>query len=172
MLGDGAERNIEREQPTILVIAGRPTLAGNLNRARKNYGQYVLTRKEVLFNLPTAKRVKVRQIPIIWTDDNEEGVLYPHEDALVIKATVAGKEFQHILVDIGSSVDILFKSTLNEMGIRDLKLKRTNTSFKGFGGGRLTPIGVVELPITVGSKPFEKTVMLDFVVVKDKVPTR
>ena len=41
---------------------------------------------------------------------------------------------------------------------------------KGFGGGRLTPIGVVELPITVGSKSFEKTVMLDFVVVEKMSP--
>lgn len=29
----------------------------------------------------------------MWTDDGEEGVLYPHEDALVIKASVAGKKF-------------------------------------------------------------------------------
>ena len=30
---DGDERSLEREQPTIRVIAGRPTLAGDLNRA-------------------------------------------------------------------------------------------------------------------------------------------
>ena len=75
----------------------------------------------------------------MWTYDDEEGVIYPHEDALVIKATVAGKGFQRILVYTGSSVDILFKSTLDEMGIVYLKLERTNTSLKGFRGGRLTP---------------------------------
>ena len=75
-----------------------------------------------------------------------------------------------MLVDTGSSVDILFKSALDDMGIADLKLEQTNTSLKGFGGGRLTPMGVVELPVTVGSKPFEKTVMLDFVVVEERSP--
>ena len=129
-----------------------------------------MTSKEVLFNLPTAKRAKVRQVPIMWTDDDKEGVLYPHEDALVIKVTVAGKELWRILEDTGSSIDILFKSALDDMGISDLKLERTNTSLKGFGGGWLTPMGIIELPITVGSKPFERPMMLDFVVVEERSP--
>ena len=170
MPGGGTERNLEREQSVIRVIAGGPTMAGDSNRARKNYERYALTSKEVFFNLPTAKKAKVRQVPIMWTDDDEEGVLYPHEDALIIKAMVAGKEFRRILVDTGSSVDILFKSTRDDMGIADLKLERMNTSLKGFGGGRLTPMGVVELPVIVESKPFEKTVMLDFVVVEERSP--
>ena len=37
--------------------------------------------------MPAAKKVKVRQVPIMWTDDDEESILYPHEDALVIKAS-------------------------------------------------------------------------------------
>ena len=129
-----------------------------------------MTGKEVLLNLPPAKRAKVRQVPIMWTEDDEEGILYPHEDALVIKAKVAGTELQRILVDTGSSIDILFKSAIDDMGISDLKMERTNTSLKGFGGGRLTPMGVIELPITVGTKPFERTMMLDFVVVEERSP--
>ena len=166
--GDRVERSLEREQQNIQVIAEVPTLAGDSNIARKNYGRYVLTSKEVLFNLPLTKRANVRQVLIMWIDDDEEGVLYPHEDALVVKAMVAGKEFWRILVDMGSSVDILFRSALDDTGIADLKLERTNTSLKGFGGGWLTPMGIVELSIIVGTKPFEKTVMLDFVVVEEK----
>ena len=168
--GNGDERNMEREQPTIRVIAGGSTLAGDSNRARKNYERYAMTSKKVLFNLPTAKKVKVRQVPIMWTDDDEEGVLYPHEDALVVKAMVVGKELRRMLVDTGSSVDILFKSALDDMGISDLKLDWTNTSLKGFGGGRLTLMGIIKLPITVGSKPFERTMMLDFVMVEERSP--
>lgn len=67
----------------------------------------------------------------MWTDEDEERVLYPYEDALVIKATVASKKFDRILVDIGSSVEVLFKSTLDEIGIADLRMEHTNTSLKG-----------------------------------------
>lgn len=86
-------RDMKHEQPTITVIAGGPTLAGDFNRARKNYERYALTSKEIFFNLPVVKKVRVKQVPIMWTDDDEDGVLYPHEDALVIKVSVAGKEF-------------------------------------------------------------------------------
>lgn len=48
-------------------------------------------------------------------------------------------------------MDVLFKSTLNEMGIADLRLEHTNTSLKGFGEGKLIPLGMVKLPITIGS---------------------
>ena len=93
----------------------------------------------------------------MWIDEDEEGILYPHEDVLVIKITAANKKFYWILVDMISSVDILFKSTLEEMGIADLRLEHTNNSLKGFGGGKLVLLGVVELPITIGISPIENT---------------
>lgn len=46
---------------------------------------------------------------------------------------MASKGFNMILADSVSSVDILFKSTLDEIRIVDLRLK-------GFRGGRLTPL--------------------------------
>ncbi|XP_024039560.1 uncharacterized protein LOC112098160 [Citrus clementina] len=168
--GEQSGRNLRHEQPTVRVIAGGPTLAGDSNRSRKNYDRYAMTSKEVFFNTPAAKRARVRQVPIMWTDEDEEGILYPHEDALVIKATVASRKFDRILVDTGSSVDVLFKSTVEKMGIADLRLEHTNTSLKGFGGGKLVPLGVVELPITIGSSPTERTMILDFVVVNEEGP--
>ncbi|KAH9802528.1 hypothetical protein KPL71_001423 [Citrus sinensis] len=157
-----SDRNMSHEQPIVRVIAEGPTLAGDSNRLRKNYARYAMTSKEVFFNTP--------EVPIMWTYEDEEGILYPHEDALVIKATTTSKKFDRILVDTGSSVDVLFKSTLEEMGIADLRLEHTNTSLKGFGGRKLVPLGVVELPITIGSSPIEKTMILDFVVVDEEGP--
>ena len=89
--------------------------------------------------MPSTKRTKTRQVPIMRTNDDKEGILYPHKDTLVIKANVASRAFKRIPVDIGSSIDILFKSTLEQMGIIYLRLKCTNTSLKGFGGRRSTP---------------------------------
>lgn len=145
-------------------------LVEDSNRSRMNYARYAMTSKEVFFNTSAAKRVRIRHEPIMWTDGDEEGVLYPHEDELVIKATVTSKKFVRILVDVGSSVDVMFKSTLYEIGITDLRIEHTNTSLKGFSEGRLTPLGVVELSITIGSAPSEKTIILNFVVVDEKSP--
>lgn len=56
------------------------------------------------------------------------------------------------------------------MGITDIILEHTNTSLKRFEGGRLTPKGIVELSVTIGMRPFEKVMILDFVVVEENNP--
>ncbi|XP_052291712.1 uncharacterized protein LOC127900595 [Citrus sinensis] len=168
--GKQSDRNLSHEQPIVRVIVGGLTLAGDSNRSRKNYAKYVMTSKEVFFNTSAAKRARVKQVSIMWTDEDEEGILYPYEGALVIEVTAASKKFDRVLVDTGSSVDVLFRSTLEEMGIADLRLGHTNTSLKGFRGGKLVPLGVVELPITIGNSPTERTMILDFVVANEEGP--
>ena len=69
----------------------------------------------------------------MFTDEDEEAVAHPHEDALVVKVTLAGQELNRALVDGGSSVDILFKQTLKDLQIGDLRLYPIRTSLKGFG---------------------------------------
>ena len=56
------------------------------------------------------------------------------------------------------------------MRIADLRLEHTNTSLKGFGGGKVDPLGVVKLPITIDSSPSQNTMILDFVVVDEESP--
>lgn len=126
-----------------------------------------MTCREVLFNMLAAKKVKTIQVPIMRIENDKEWILYANEDALVIKANIANKEFNQILVDIGSSMDRLFKSMLEEMGTTDLRLEYINTSLKGFGRGTLTPIGIIELLVTIGSRSFEKNMMLDFIIVEE-----
>lgn len=93
-----------------------------------------------------------------------------HEDVVMIKANVTSKEFNRILMASGSSMDIPFKSTLYEMGIVDLRLEHTNTSLKEFGRGKVTPLGVMELLVTIGLRPFEKIVMLDSLMIEENSP--
>lgn len=103
-------------------------------------------------------------------DEGEEQVLYPHEDVLVIKDTVASKKFDWILMDIRSLVDVLFKSTLDEIRITDMRLEHTNTFLKGFSRWRLILLGMVKLPITIGFASFEKTMILNFIIIDKDSP--
>lgn len=73
-------------------------------------------------------------------------MLFLDEIMLVIEATIASKKFDQILVDTGSSIDVLFKSTMEEMRITYLRIEHTNTSLKGFGGGRLSPLAWLSYP--------------------------
>lgn len=56
-------------------------MAEDSNKSRKNYSRYAMTSRDVLYNVLTAKRAKTKQMSIMWTDDDEEAILYPHEDA-------------------------------------------------------------------------------------------
>lgn len=71
----------------------------------------------------------------MWIEDNEKGILYPHEDTLIKKAKVTNREFSRIFMASRSSANTIFKSTLNEMGIEDVRLEHTNTLLNGFRGG-------------------------------------
>ena len=51
-----------------------------------------------------------------------------------------------------------------------MRLEHTNTFLKGFEGGKLVPLGMVELLITISSSPTEKTMILDFMVVDEECP--
>ena len=53
------------------------------------------------------KRMRVNNT-ISFSDKDYEGVQIPHTDALVILARVAKWKIRRIMVDTGSSVDILF----------------------------------------------------------------
>lgn len=85
----------------------------------------------------------------------------------MIKSNVSNRDFNKILVDSRSSVDILFKSTLYDIGIGNLMFEHINTSLKRFGGGRLMILRVVKLLVTKGLRPFEKIMMLEFVIIKE-----
>ena len=56
--------------------------------------------------------------PVIsFSDEDLDHVQLPHDDALVITGLVANREVHRILVDNGSSTDILFFKAFEKMGI-------------------------------------------------------
>ena len=85
---------------------------------------------------------------ITFSDFDMEGCQHPHEDPLVIKAIVANKKIHRVLVDNGSSADIIFSSAFKKMGIGREKLGPVNAYLLGFSGERVLPLG-----LTLGDPP-------------------
>ncbi|GFS33374.1 hypothetical protein Acr_00g0028020 [Actinidia rufa] len=105
------------------------------------------------------------QIPITFGNDDLRGVHLPHDDALVVSAVIANFNVQRILIDNGSSADILFISAFEKMKVGPNKLHPFHTPLVGFGGNTTHPLGWINLPITLGTEPHQTTVWQDFVVV-------
>ena len=63
---------------------------------------------------------------ITFSDSDLEGCQHPYDDPLVIRAIVANKTIHKVLVDNGSSADIIFVSAFDKMGIGREKLESVN----------------------------------------------
>jgi hypothetical protein len=62
-----------------------------------------------------------------------EGVVMPHDDALVVTVTVANHAIHRILVDNRSLADILYWPAFQQMGIEQDKIKPFGSPLIGFG---------------------------------------
>ncbi|KAM6560611.1 hypothetical protein CsatA_029850 [Cannabis sativa] len=68
------------------------------------------------------------------------------------------------MIDNGSSANILFKSSLERMGLGAKDLEPCEHLIYGFTGSGMAPAGLIKLPLTVGTAPKSVTIMALFVV--------
>ncbi|KAF3440821.1 hypothetical protein FNV43_RR19107 [Rhamnella rubrinervis] len=73
-------------------------------------------------------------LDITFTAKDTEGVLYPHDDVLVVTLEVENYVMKRILVDNGSSTDIIFSSTLEAMRISPKVAEPSRATLVGYDG--------------------------------------
>jgi hypothetical protein len=96
----------------------------------------------------TARREK---LAITFSDEDYEGVYLPHSNALVVTMVIGNHKIHRVLVDNGSSADILYKSAFDLMKISKEKFSAFRFPLVGFAGEQVMPLGSIELQVTVGS---------------------
>ena len=94
-----------------------------------------------------------------------EGCQHPHDDPLVVRAVVANKTLHRVLIDNGSSADIIFTSAFDKMGIGREKLEPVNTHRQGFSGEKVLPLGIIQLVLTLGDPPCQAMTTARFLIV-------
>ena len=99
---------------------------------------------------------KMAQIdnPIIeFLEEDAQRLHHPHDDTLVVSIQVGDYNTHQVLVDNGSSADILYYPTFQQMGINREWLVLTNAPLVGFEGTKLYPLSAVTMPIIVDDYP-------------------
>lgn len=89
---------------------------------------------------------------MIFIEEDANGVHFPHNDALVVKPIIGNHTVCRILIDNGSSVDILYSDCLEKMEILKEKVEKTTQSLYGFTGDSIIPHGTIRQPVTAGEK--------------------
>ena len=103
---------------------------------------------------------------IKFSDVDLEGSKQPHDDPMVIRAVVANKTVHGVLIDNGSSINIIFASAFDKMGIEREKLEQVNAHLRGFSGERVLALGSVQLVLTLGDPPCHAKTTKKFLIVE------
>ena len=114
----------------------------------------------------TVPKIARREGPIIgFSEEDARCLHHPHDDALIVSMRVGDYNMHRVLVDNGSSTDILYYPAFQQMRIDKERLMSTNAPLVVFGGSRVFPLGAVMLPMTVGDYPQQITRDVTFLVV-------
>ena len=101
---------------------------------------------------------------ITFSDSDIEGCQHPHDDPLVVHAVVSNKTVHQVLVDNGSSADIIFISAFDKIGIGRERLEPVITHLRGFSGEKVLPLGSKQLVLTLGEPPCQATMTARFLI--------
>ena len=113
--------------------------------------EFSSARKAHLRNIRPVEVVEVQavsKLPRLDTsitvfDSDLEGFQHPYDDPLVIRAVVANKTIHRVLIDNGSSADIIFASAFDKMGIGRERMEPVSTHLRGFSGEKVLPLGSI-----------------------------
>ena len=132
------------------MIVGGTTVTGSSKKARKTYLRMVQN-VQLTGSVPKITRM---ESPIIgFSKDDARCLHHPHDDALIVNIRVGDYNVHRMLVDNGSSADILYYPAFQQMGLNRARLTPTNAPLVGFGRTRVLPLGAITLLVTVGDYP-------------------
>ncbi|GAV60539.1 hypothetical protein CFOL_v3_04069, partial [Cephalotus follicularis] len=107
---------------------------------------------------------------ITFSEADYEGVRLPHDDPVVVTLLVELFTMKRILIDSGSSADILYKHAFDQLRIPTDQLKPVKPPLVGFTGEMIHPQGSINLSVVAGTAPRQTQVEMTFMVVDTPSP--
>ena len=104
--------------------------------------------------------------PVIkFSEDDARRLYHPHDDALVVSLQIGDSNMHRVLVNNGSSADILYYLAFQQMRIDRERFTPTNAPLVGFGGTKVFPLGAITLTVTAGDYLQQITKEIMFLIV-------
>jgi len=85
-----------------------------------------------------------------FTDDDLLLGSKPHNHSLFVTGYIREQRVKRILIDGGSAVNIMPKSTMNDLGITVEELSKSRTMIQGFNLEGQRAIGMIRIELTMG----------------------
>ncbi|GAV70350.1 LOW QUALITY PROTEIN: hypothetical protein CFOL_v3_13848, partial [Cephalotus follicularis] len=106
---------------------------------------------------------------ISFSEADYEGVRLPHDDPVVVTLLMKLFTMKRILIDSGSSADILYKHAF-DLNIQTDHLRPVKTPLVGFAGEMVHPLGSIDQSVVAGTTPRQTQVQMTFLVVDTPSP--
>ncbi|KAK3036041.1 hypothetical protein RJ639_030742 [Escallonia herrerae] len=115
---------------------------------------------------PNKKQKTEPVATITFSDKDSKGIKTPHDDPLVITIKAGNFDVKRVLVNNGSSAEVLFYDAFKKMNILTDCLRKIDTPLYGFSNQLVAVEGIIALAVAIGTPPTQANFMLDFMVVK------
>ncbi|XP_021736471.1 uncharacterized protein LOC110703022 [Chenopodium quinoa] len=102
---------------------------------------------------------------MMFTSDDCRGVVYPHDDPLVIMISIANHNVYRTLVDGGSGANILFRKAFDQLKLESKRLTPVPYPVTGFNGSSSYPDGKILLPVSLGQDRARRSIIAEFLVI-------
>ena len=136
--GPGHEVTIHGE---IHTIAGGFSGGGCTTSQRKRYAWAVMS-------VEAQRADDAFDVNLVFTKADLQDVVLHDKDPMVILVVIAGRKVHRVLVDQGSSTDVMFWTTFNKLQLSPDMLRPYNGCLYGFVGDQVEVHGHLELRTT------------------------
>ncbi|XP_026458527.1 uncharacterized protein LOC113359045 [Papaver somniferum] len=112
------------------------------------------------------KTLEEGKTKISFSNADLAGVYQPHNDAIVILGLIGMYKVRRVLVDTGSSINVIFSGAYSSMNLSESQVEADDNPIIGFSGETMTAIGRINVPTMVGGR----TVMQYFSLLDCRAP--
>ena len=160
-----AKRQAQRElmkvtnTPHLNVIMGGSPPCGDSVRAVKDYRRQAITAQKWPSQVEADHQIS-------FSAADTHGISMPHNDPLLIDIGIGECLVTKVLVDTGSSVNLIFLDTLDKMGVDQRDMKPSSRTLTGFNDSSEQMIGTIRLPVYAG----DVTRTVKFSVIRARAP--
>nr|XP_023881709.1 uncharacterized protein LOC111994083 [Quercus suber] len=104
--------------------------------------------------------------PLSFLEEDKIGTTQPHDDALVVTLRIGGYDVKRVMVDGGSTAEVMYLDLYKGLGLRPEDLTPYDSPLMSFDGKLVIPRGMIRLPIQTGPEVVEA----NFIVVDTYSP--
>ena len=131
------------------MINGGPTTGGSFKSLKKSQQRQVNS----IHMIPPTKHRRREVTGMVFSEEDARGVKQPHDDPLVVMLMIEGFNTRRILVDNGSSADIIYLSAFQQLKVNPSRLHPFESHLINFSRDKVYPKGIVILMVTADTYP-------------------